>query len=255
MSAKADVCATPAPAPHFELYVNGLLVPGSGTDVLNAATYKDYEIAIVPPRYASEVAVAFATDWNSASCNVNLYVDRIVLTTAAGAMAVAATNSAHVIYDHGVFFDNIDVVPGTSTLSVNGALRFFISPHNTGAEALVSCSRVSFASARTYTSLNSQLDTDYSGVSVCGAGWHVCNYQEVTVYGILGGCEAPASNAWIVGGFSNIEYHRRSIWNGQDSTQCPTGFFPSWFPFPHYKGRVHCIGGTASLPVACCMNY
>ena len=255
VSAKADVCATPAPAPHFEIYVNGLLVPGSGTDVLNATAYKDYAIPIVPSRYASEVAVAFTSDWGSSACNVNLYVDHIVLTTAAGAIAASAADSANVIYDRGAFFDNVDVVPATSTLAWNGALRFFIAPHGTGAEAHVSCSRVSFAGSRTYDLLGSQLDADFTGASVCGAGWHVCNYQEVTVYGILGGCEAPG-HAWIVGGFSNIEAHRRAIWNGQDTTQCAAGNYPFWYAqFPPYKGRVHCGPGTSSLPVACCANY
>lgn len=256
VSAKADVCATPAPAPHFELYINGLLIPGSGTDVLNAVAYKDYPIAIDPPRYASEVTVAFNTDWGSSSCDVNLYVDRIVLGTAGGTTTIPATDSAHVIYDRGVFFDNIDVVPATSNLVWNGALRFFVSPHNTGAEALVSCSRVYFAGSRTYSTLSGQLDSDYSGASVCGAKWHVCNYQEVTVYGVLGGCEAPASGAWIVGGFSNVDYHRQAIWNGQDSTQCAAGNFPSWHPpsLP-YKGRVHCRPASNSLPIACCANY
>ncbi|MBI4702022.1 MAG: collagen-like protein [Deltaproteobacteria bacterium] len=114
--------------------------------------------------------------------------------------------------------------------------------------------RVKQASARSYSTLNSQLDGDYTGAGVCGNGWHVCNYQEATVYGVLFGCDAGAA-AWIVGGFSNTEFHRRSIWNGQDSVQCGGGNYPEWEPkWGPYYGRIHCSGGGSNLVVACCKN-
>ncbi len=261
VSAKADVCPTPAPAPHFDLYVNGRIV--GGKDVTNASAYQPFTIAVAPSRYASEVAVVFTSDWNNGTCDVNLYVEKITLTTAAGNITILATDSAHAIYDVGNtyfdFFDNVDVRAATSTLAWNGALRFLVSPNLGGSQPIISCSRVKFTAPMTYTDptagLNAKLDIDPSGASVCGAGWHVCNYQEVTIYGMLGGCE-PTSYSWIVGGFSNTEGHRRSFWSSQGGTQCLTGDYPIWYgPWPPYKGRVHCNGGTASAPVSCCMNY
>lgn len=116
------------------------------------------------------------------------------------------------------------------------------------------CDRVSFSEAEwTYTDLNPELDAEPSGHSVCGAGSHVCNAQEAGLYGILGGCDGRG--AWIVGGFSNTEYHRRSVWNGQDSVQCDEGRFPTWYaPFEGYKGRIHCRDLDAAALVACCRD-
>lgn len=121
--------------------------------------------------------------------------------------------------------------------------------------ARVSCDNITEASARTYTALNTQLDADPTGASVCGADAHVCNYQEVTTYALVGGCD-PGDIHWIVGGFSNIEEHRRSILNGQDATQCMADNYPTWWSewLATYDGRVHCMPGTSSYPVSCCLN-
>jgi hypothetical protein len=115
------------------------------------------------------------------------------------------------------------------------------------------CGRMSTVAARTYTTLDGQLDADWTGAGVCGTGKHVCNFQEYTVYSIMGSCSIDS--AWIVGGFSNIASHRRSIWNGQDSVQCQgsngLATYGKWGP---YHGRVHCEGASASKPVLCCAN-
>lgn len=115
------------------------------------------------------------------------------------------------------------------------------------------CDKMKTVSARTGTTLYSQLDSEWQGSSVCGTGWHVCNFQEYTVYSIMGQCSLEPS--WIVGGFSNSDMHRRSIWNGQDSTQCTStnalATYGKWGP---YHGRVHCEAKTGSKPVACCSN-
>jgi hypothetical protein len=118
------------------------------------------------------------------------------------------------------------------------------------------CSDVKLASARTYVTLNIQLDADYTGAGVCGSGFHVCNHQEATLYGILSHCGPGNSLAWLVGGFSNWEPHRRSILSGQDSTQCPVGKYPTWYTtkWGPYYGRVHCAGEGDSYPVSCCKN-
>ena len=110
--------------------------------------------------------------------------------------------------------------------------------------------------ARTYWELNTQLNQDWQGRGVCGDTWHVCNYPEVSAYGsMLGHTFHDAKQAWIVGGFSNWEKHRRSIWNGQDSTFCKSGRYPAWWnKFKGYHGTVHCFDGNHQFPVACCKD-
>lgn len=118
----------------------------------------------------------------------------------------------------------------------------------------VSCDNVSYISNRTYTTLNSQLDADYTGAGICGAGKHVCNTQEVTMYALVGNC-GPSQPTWVVGGYSNTDFHRRAAWNGQDSTQCQAGNYPYWNPqWAGYDGRIHCVAGSNSYAVACCVD-
>lgn len=115
--------------------------------------------------------------------------------------------------------------------------------------------RVKFAPAMTYGALNTALSSSGSGgAAVCGAGWHVCNAPEVWVNGIVFGC-TNSSFKWIVGGFSSAEFHRRSIWNGQDSVQCAAGNYPTWYSDTEgYRGLIHCQAQGNSLGVACCRN-
>lgn len=142
----------------------------------------------------------------------------------------------------------IGTAAGAARLDVAGTVRA------TG--FVVTCAEhVKLVSARTYTTLNSELDANSTGATVCGAGWHVCNYQEATTFGVLFGCDLGNQKGWIVGGFSNSEGHRRSIWNYQDSVQCQPGNFPSWWGrWGPYLGRVHCEAGVNSYPVVCCVN-
>ena len=116
------------------------------------------------------------------------------------------------------------------------------------------CDRVSRSESEwTYIDLNDELSADPSGHGVCGAGAHVCNVAEAELYGILGKC--AMNGEWLVGGFSNTEYHRRSIWNGQDSTQCDEGRYPTWYgAFHGYKGRIHCGDQDIARIVACCVD-
>ena len=116
------------------------------------------------------------------------------------------------------------------------------------------CDRVSRSEAEwTYPELSAALDADNSGHSVCGGGSHVCNASEAEIYGVLGRC--AMNQEWLVGGFSNTDYHRRAIWNGQDSTQCDEGRYPTWYgEFHGYKGRVHCQDGSEARIVACCRD-
>jgi len=143
-------------------------------------------------------------------------------------------------------------------IRADGTVTCEVDDSYTDAQAIAAmrglCSRVRTATPRPYTTLNAQLDADPSGASVCGSGYHVCNYQEMTVYSILGLCDL-GTTTWIVGGFSNVDFHRRSIWNGQDSVQCSPGNYPAWWNrWGPYYGRVHCEGGGNLYPVACCQN-
>ena len=119
--------------------------------------------------------------------------------------------------------------------------------------------RIKLASYKTNDVLGPVLDADYTGAAVCGAGWHVCNYQEATVYAVVFGCDngATGESTWIVGGWRHTEYHRRSIWSGQDSVQCDSGRYPAWWASSvsaPYKGRVHCEDSSVSMRVSCCRN-
>ncbi len=120
----------------------------------------------------------------------------------------------------------------------------------------ISCSnRIKTISARTYTTLNTQLDADPNGgASICWSGWHVCNTDEAQVYGITYGCDIGSSMAWIIGWFPNTESHRRAGWNSQDLVNCLAGNYPAWYPRYGYGylWRVHCNPWTTSYPVACC---
>eukprot|EP00658_Telonema_sp_P-2_P080437 TRINITY_DN8004_c0_g1_i2.p1 TRINITY_DN8004_c0_g1~~TRINITY_DN8004_c0_g1_i2.p1 ORF type:complete len:275 (-),score=46.44 TRINITY_DN8004_c0_g1_i2:42-866(-) len=109
--------------------------------------------------------------------------------------------------------------------------------------------------ALTYWSLQTELDQDWRGRGVCGADWHVCNYAEATVYGTMKSHAFQRHLVWIVGQFPNLEYHRRSIWNGQDSTFCAEGTYPAWVSNQGpYHGVVRCENGATNQPVACCKD-
>jgi hypothetical protein len=126
VNAKAD-CASIAPAPHMEVYVNGSRI--GGIDV-TSSTYADSALFnVTPARYASEIAVVFTNDNQNGGCDHNLWVDHVTLTTAAGPITLRADDAAHVIYDRGTsYFDDVDVYPAQKGLSHSGALRFFIAP-------------------------------------------------------------------------------------------------------------------------------
>eukprot|EP00656_Telonema_subtile_P007708 TRINITY_DN13620_c0_g2_i4.p1 TRINITY_DN13620_c0_g2~~TRINITY_DN13620_c0_g2_i4.p1 ORF type:complete len:3743 (-),score=834.31 TRINITY_DN13620_c0_g2_i4:156-11384(-) len=106
-----------------------------------------------------------------------------------------------------------------------------------------------------YWSLNTKLNQDWQGRSVCGQRWHVCNYAEASVYGAMRAHTFEEPKLWIVGSFSSWEKHRRSIWNGQDNTLCKNGRYPTWLSKRGpYHGTVHCHGGAEVFPVACCAD-
>ncbi|HVE86930.1 MAG TPA: collagen-like protein [Myxococcales bacterium] len=133
VTAAAD-CGSISPAPRLEVYVDGVNV--GGTDVTQSTFADTSPFPINPARYAHEVAVAFTNDNQNGTCDHNLHVQQIKLTTAAGPVTIQATDAAHVLYDRGAFFDNVDVGPATMDLGLPGALRFFLS-HTAGGQTRV----------------------------------------------------------------------------------------------------------------------
>eukprot|EP00658_Telonema_sp_P-2_P012983 TRINITY_DN14936_c0_g1_i23.p1 TRINITY_DN14936_c0_g1~~TRINITY_DN14936_c0_g1_i23.p1 ORF type:complete len:2190 (-),score=358.91 TRINITY_DN14936_c0_g1_i23:183-6752(-) len=91
----------------------------------------------------------------------------------------------------------------------------------------------------------------------CGPGWHLCNYQEVMVYGGYHHVTLQEP-AFIVAGSSASEEDTRSVWNGVDKAQCKQHRAPAWQSGragPYY-GAVECqpiLGELAT--VACCTDH
>lgn len=120
VSARGD-CGGVAPVEHMAVYLNQALT--AEFDVSNAS-YADFTVPIATPVYADEITVAFTNDNHAGDCDHNLRVQHIVIN---GTTTIPATDATTVIMDRGDFFDRVDVVAPDSTLSVNSALRFFIS--------------------------------------------------------------------------------------------------------------------------------
>jgi hypothetical protein len=100
-----------------------------------------------------------------------------------------------------------------------------------------------------------------AGTNVCGnAAYHPCTAWEVMVIDEISATPLFDQQGWVVGSFPNIDFHMRSLVNGQDSTVCPTGShltkFPSVFQNGNFAtaGGLHCVADTTSLPAWCCRN-
>ena len=122
VNARSD-CGTVAPAPRMRVYVNREQV-GAEIEVV-PSSYAAYEVRLAKPTYVSEIAVAFVNDSMIGDCDHNLHVQSIVL---ADGTVLPADRGDHVIYDTGDAFDGLDVLPGTTSVGQNGALRFLLGP-------------------------------------------------------------------------------------------------------------------------------
>src|ERR1043165_3072420 len=89
VTASAD-CGAIAPTPGLEVYIDGQFL--AGTDVTQSTFADTSPFPINPPRYVHEVAVAFPNDSQNGTCDHNLHVQQIKLTTAAGVVTIPATN-------------------------------------------------------------------------------------------------------------------------------------------------------------------
>jgi hypothetical protein len=97
-----------------------------------------------------------------------------------------------------------------------------------------------------------------AGTNVCAGGAHPCTAWEAMIYDVLSTETVFPSRGWVVGAFPNLEFHMRSLINGQDSTVCPPGKYLIKFEttFRHgaitSPGGLHCVSETDVHPVSCC---
>lgn len=99
-----------------------------------------------------------------------------------------------------------------------------------------------------------------AGTNVCAAGYHPCQAWEAMVIDTLSSGPVFDVNGWVAGSFPNIDYHMRSLVNGQDSTVCPVGSHLFKYPSQYVHGAItapgglHCTADASSMPVYCCAN-
>jgi hypothetical protein len=97
-----------------------------------------------------------------------------------------------------------------------------------------------------------------AGTNVCVGGAHPCTAWEAMVYDVLSTEPVFPGQGWIIGAFPNLEFHIRSLINGQDSTVCPPGKYLIKFEsnFRHgavtTRGGLHCVSESDVRPVFCC---
>jgi collagen type VII alpha len=108
--------------------------------------------------------------------------------------------------------------------------------------------------------------------AICGAGgWHPCTAWEAMVIEEISSDSPFTQAGWLVGSFPNIDYHLRSLVNGQNTVVCPArdpaaagapnnaGYlfkYPSTFNSNGITtpGGIHCGVETALQNVWCCKN-
>jgi len=148
----------------------------------------------------------------------------------------------------------VEVAVGSTTLDPREPIAAVPVALTTSIDPLSSlCDRMTrVGPAVTYGTVNAVLDNDNAGTALCGSGRHVCNAAEFQTYNILGQCDP--GDGWLVGGFSNVEPHRRALWNYQDGTNCAAGRYPVGFGLWNgiYAGRIHCYNGSDTFEVMCC---
>jgi hypothetical protein len=105
--------------PVMMLRIDGLLI---GQTEVRSASYVDYKFPTGHVPAGAKIEVVFNNDYMVNGQDRNLFVESIAVDGA----KVAAT-APGVVFDRGTgarAFDNLDVLPGLSTLWWNGALRF-----------------------------------------------------------------------------------------------------------------------------------
>ncbi|MEW5850753.1 MAG: hypothetical protein AB2A00_18340 [Myxococcota bacterium] len=96
--------------------------------------------------------------------------------------------------------------------------------------------------------------------AICAAGYHPCTAWEAMVLDTLSDKPLFSNLGWTVGSFPNLEFHQRSLVNGQDSVVCPAGSHISKYPSTFtlngatYTGGLHCVADGTLQGWQCCRN-
>jgi len=110
----------------MEVFVDHVRV--GGADV-TSSTFGDVSFMLDKPTFVGELTVVYTNDGNAGGCDHNLYVDHVTLS---GGATISTADTEHVLFDKmsasglATAFDGVDVSPASSTMAVNGGLRFFI---------------------------------------------------------------------------------------------------------------------------------
>lgn len=110
--------------PKFELRING---DSYGLTEVRSTTVRDYRFVLHTPLPATaKFELIYRNDYERDGQKRSLFIDSITINGA----SISATAQG-VVFDRGSgaqAFDNLDVQPGQSTLTSNGALRFTYAP-------------------------------------------------------------------------------------------------------------------------------
>ena len=111
--------------PQMQVFVNGALADPPIVDVVADGGIRDYSFTSAHATERSRIDVAFVNDASTETEDRNLFVDSLMVRSTDFSPA-----GETVTLDIGAgpdAFDGIDTHPGTSTLAVDGALRFSIT--------------------------------------------------------------------------------------------------------------------------------
>jgi hypothetical protein len=118
-------------------------------------------------------------------------------------------------------------------------------------------SRVSKTAATTGTAFAA---ATLAGTNLCSAGSHPCTSWEAMVIDELSTTSPFDEQGWIIGSFPNLDFHLRSLANGQDSLICPTNSYLTKYASKFQQGAItttgslHCAAAATSFPVWCCKD-
>lgn len=161
--------------PQMEVRINGVVV---GSTEVRASGYQNYTFPSVNAPAGAKLELVFNNDAFASDGDRNLFVESVTVN---GSTIVA--DAPGVVFDRGAgaqAFDNLDVLPGLSTLYWNGALRFTVPSASTLPPT---------------TPPATPTDTPPAGYSRCAAEWENCSFTGTAdvVYGALNTWTAPRS--------------------------------------------------------------
>lgn len=161
--------------PQMDLRINGVVV---GSTEVRASGYQNYTFPGVNAPAGARLELVFNNDAFASDGDRNLFVESITVNG-----TTIASNAPGVVFDRGPgaqAFDNVDVLPGLSTLYWNGALRLTVPSASTTPPT---------------TPPTTPTDTPPAGYSRCASEWETCSFTGTAdvVYGALNTWTAPRS--------------------------------------------------------------